>query len=631
MVDTSLIFNVIARDQASPVFEKLSGVAAAAGVAIGAALVMGLQGAMEKSKTDALLAAQLGGGPEMAAMFGKMSGHLYAAGFGETAADVNNALKTVWENGLVDEDAAAADIEKVTGLVMTAAGLMEEDTARVSAAVSQMMRTGMAGSAEEALDIIVRSTQQGINKSEDLLDTLNEYSTVFRVIGLDGKTSMGLISQALRAGARDSDTVADALKEFGIRAQDMSKTSQDAYKALGMNAQKSSDAVAKGGAGSAAVLDQVLTKLKAMPPSAERTALAVALFGTKAEDLGDALYAMDLGEAAAALGTVEGAAQKASDTIGKSAGAQLESFKRKAHEALISTMAKAIPYIEKVVSFLTKHQEIMVPLLSALAAFATIIGIIVVITKIAAAVQMAWNIAMALNPIGLIIIAIIALVAGIMILYAKVDWFREGINTFFGWIITAAKLWWSVFSAFWSTVGGWLIAAFQMWWTVFSTVWSTIINGVVSYVGWVIGRWEALIGFIRSLPGRVSAAASGMWDGLKSAFRSAINWIIYKWNSLSFRIPGISVPGLGQIWGGATLSTPDLPYLAKGGNIMAAGSVVVGDDGPEVLTLPKGAQVTPLNKANSGPQAVRIELVGERAMVEMFRRLMRTADLLQGR
>ena len=35
--------------------------------------------------------------------------------------------------------------------------------------------------------------------------------------------------------------------------------------------------------------------------------------------------------------------------------------------------------------------------------------------------------------------------------------------------------------------------------------------------------------------------------------------------------------------------------LAEGGNIEAAGRVLVGEQGPEFLDLPKGAKVTPLD------------------------------------
>ena len=44
-----------------------------------------------------------------------------------------------------------------------------------------------------------------------------------------------------------------------------------------------------------------------------------------------------------------------------------------------------------------------------------------------------------------------------------------------------------------------------------------------------------------------------------------------------------------------TFNAPQIPLLAKGGVIQSPGSVIVGEKGAELLTLPKGAQVTPLN------------------------------------
>jgi len=63
-----------------------------------------------------------------------------------------------------------------------------------------------------------------------------------------------------------------------------------------------------------------------------------------------------------------------------------------------------------------------------------------------------------------------------------------------------------------------------------------------------------------------------LWDGIKDSFKSAINFILAKWNALQFslrfpdKIFGIS---LGPLSGkGFTLDTPNIPLLAKGGVVM---------------------------------------------------------------
>jgi hypothetical protein len=98
------------------------------------------------------------------------------------------------------------------------------------------MRTGLAKNAQDALNIVTVGFQAGDDKAGDFLDTLNEYGTQFRKLGLDGKEATGLISQGLKAGARDGDLVADALKEFSIRAVDGSKTTKKGFEALGLSA-----------------------------------------------------------------------------------------------------------------------------------------------------------------------------------------------------------------------------------------------------------------------------------------------------------------------------------------------------------------------------------------------------------
>lgn len=114
-------------------------------------------------------------------------------------------------------------------------------------------------------------------------------------------------------------------------------------------------------------------------------------------------------------------------------------------------------------------------------------------------------------------------------------------------------------------------------------------------LGQVIQNFDAIVGFVKAMPGRIADAASGMWDGIKNAFKAAINWIIKAWNGLDFKLPEVDtrIPGVGKI-GGFTIGTPDIPMLAAGGTVTRRGLAVVGERGPELLDLNAGARVTPL-------------------------------------
>lgn len=325
-----------------------------AGLAIGQQVMDGVTQAMEQEVSHDLLSAQLGLTADESARAGEVAGKLWADAYGESMGDVDAAIKSVVHNIGGMRDASSADLQAVSAKAMDLSKILDEDVGATSRAVGKMIKTGLAKDATEAFDILTRGAQLGANEAEDLLDTFSEYSTMFRDIGLDGKTAMGLLSQGLQAGARDSDTVADALKEFAIRAQDASDTSINAFKSLGLNGKEMTAVFAKGGPEAAKGLDTVLDRLRNMKDPVERNATAVALFGTKAEDLGDALFALDPSQAVERLGQVEGATKRAGDAMADNAQTKLEQFKRGLQEKLVDFLGgTVIPKVEEFVNKLS--------------------------------------------------------------------------------------------------------------------------------------------------------------------------------------------------------------------------------------------------------------------------------------
>ncbi|MGY4098041.1 phage tail tape measure protein [Nocardia sp. R16R-3T] len=557
--------------------------------------------AMQTDKLNDKLAAQLGATPEMAEQFGHIAGQLYANAYGEDLGQVNDALKNVWQQGLVGENANDAEIQKVTASVMTLASAFDEDVSGAAAAVGTMLKTGMAPDAEAAMDILTRGFQQGADKGQDLLDTFVEYPTLFRSLGMDGQEAMGLISQALQAGARNADQVADALKEFQLRAIDGSDTTASAYQALGLDAQAMGAQIAQGGEAANQGLATVLERLRAMDDPLAQNAAAVGLFGTKAEDLAQALFAMDPTTAVASLGQVDGAAQKLDETLSDNTATTLEKFKRGIHEAMVEKMGEAVHWVEE-----NKTATMVLA-----GVFGTVAGAIVAVkvatiawntaqtvaagaTKAWTAVQWLWNAAMSANPLGLVVIAIAALVAGIVVAYQKSETFREIVQGAWEGIKTAALFVWdNVLKPFFSWWVGNLQKAGEiatwLWQNVIqpgfdgigaiiSGAWSNVIKPALDALGaawswigdkageakdWIVDKWNAMVDFVTELPGRVTSAASGLWDTIKESFKSAINWLIKAWNdfrlSFDFTIPIIDK----RIQ--FSIETPDIPMLAGGG------------------------------------------------------------------
>lgn len=661
--------------------DKLQLAAAAAGMLVAGALTMALTEAMEVDNAQAKLAAQLGS-ETWAKELGKVAGHMYTQGWGESVADNMQTIRAVMSSGLLDEDAATSEIEGVAVKARALADVFEQDVTATARAAGQMVRNGLARDANEAFDVLTRGFQQTGDQAGDMMDTWSEYSTQFRKLGLSGVQAMGLMTQGVKAGARDLDTVADALKEFAIRVADGSTTSADGFKAIGLNAKQMTAIFAKGGPEAAAALDLVLDRVRGLKDPVAREAAAVALFGTKAEDLQAALGKLDLSTAVNAMGDVAGAAEKMAGAVGNSAGAQFESFKRKVKEAIVHEVARAIPYLITMGEWANKNKDFIQPLVYTLGALAVVLGVITAAMKIAAVVQMIYNAAWFAWPGTWIILAVVALVAIFVVLWKKVDWFRNALTGTWNFIVSAVKLWWAVFSGVWKAIGGffadlfkgwwnlftgfwgpiynaimvplkawWTVFSafwgfigsffgtlFSAWWAVFSAIWgaifgtisdllktwwgvfsamwtkigeffaplfnlwkgifvgfwTAIFDGIGKAWGWISDKWNALVALVSGIKGRVASAAAGMWDGIKNAFRSAINWIINRWNGFSLRLPAISIPGLGQVWAGAVVNTPDIPYLAAGGSMLRGGVAMLGDRGPEAAFMPAGAVARPL-------------------------------------
>ncbi|MFE4514418.1 phage tail tape measure protein [Kitasatospora sp. NPDC056783] len=323
------------------------------GLAAAALLTKGFLDALDQGAINGKIQAQLGTTPEEAGRYGKAAGQLYAHGVTDNVEEAAQAISGVMRSGILPPDATNAQIESITGKVTDLSKTFELDLGQTSNAVGQMLKNGLAKDGTEALDILTVGMQKMGPRADDMADTMNEYSTKFRDLGLSAADAMGLMSQGMAAGARDTDTVADALKEFQIRATDGSKASTDAYKAIGLSAEDMTRKIAAGGPGAREGLQQVLDGIKAIKDPAERSQVAVGLFGTKAEDLGQSLLALDVNSAAKSLGETAGAAEKMGTALHDNAGAKIEQFKRSLEVGLTNFIGdQVIPVLVRFGSFL---------------------------------------------------------------------------------------------------------------------------------------------------------------------------------------------------------------------------------------------------------------------------------------
>lgn len=260
------------------------------------------------------------------------------------------------------------------------------------------------------------------------------------------------------------------------------------------------------------------------------------------------------------------------------------------------------------------------------------------------AAQWALNVAMDANPIGLIVIGIVALVAVFVLAWQHSETFRNIVMGAFhaiaaavGFVVGFIRDHWLLVLGFVLGPVGLIVGLVITHFTTIKNFIGTVVGGIVAYftwwrdlvvgaVQWVWDKWTAYIDFLFSIPGRVGGMFSGMWDGMKNAFRAVINWIIRAWNSLHFTVPSFDthIPGIGKV-GGENIGVPQIPELHSGGRTTAGGLVNMRP-GEEIVVLPPAASVIPyvddggvpipsIAQAMSGGSRQPVQLVVDRRVL----------------
>ncbi|MBO0880552.1 MAG: hypothetical protein J2P17_09445, partial [Mycobacterium sp.] len=178
---------------------------------------------------------------------------------------------------------------------------------------------------------------------------------------------------------------------------------------------------------------------------------------------------------------------------------------------------KIVPILQKAARFIKENSGWLIPLIG------IIIGIIGVI-KIWTAVQTALNLVMSANPIVLIVLAVIALVAGIIYLATKTQFFQ-----------TIWKAMTDAIAAAWNWVWGILKGIFNAIVGAFDAV----KNAITVAKDWIVARFNDVVNFITGIPGRIAAFGRIMFDSVKNAITAAKDWIVARFNDAITFITGL--------------------------------------------------------------------------------------------
>jgi phage-related minor tail protein len=132
---------------------------------------------------------------------------------------------------------------------------------------------------------------------------------------------------------------------------------------------------------------------------------------------------------------------------------------------------------------------------------------------------------------------------------------------------------------------------------IITTVWNTI-KSLTSSV------WNSIKSFVMTPVNAIRDAVpsafetmknkiSSVWEGVKNVIKAPLNAVISMINSFIGRINGLKIPDWVPGVGGKGINIPKIPMLAKGTNYFPGGYAIVGEQGPELVELPRGSKVYP--------------------------------------
>ena len=544
------------------------------------------------------------------------------------AKNLNQAVEDVFASGMVEsiDESKEAVIQlinqmpklknesskSIKDIILQAKSLEEtfgSDTEEtLKGANALMINYGMSG--QEAMDMITVATQNNLDKSHELGDNLAEYAIQFKQNGYSAQEMFEVLESGLKGGAYNLDKVNDLAKEFGIRISDGSI--QSAVQDLGGEWEELYTKMKDGGSSNEEIFAALAEKISKVGDDTQKATLVSTIFGSLGEDNAAKVIEAMAGlskETEGVKGTyddVTGASKKLADQL-----EETKTYQKAMNDLTVASIdvGKAFtPYIQMAADAISSFAQWFQSLDTNTKNWIVTIGLVVAavgptlvvlgtlagsVSKLAGGVQGFIGIWSKLGGLlGLsggwftvAVVAIGALVAGIIWAYNNVKWFHDGVNSFFKGVSDVAV---QIFNFLGKYLGGFfggVIANFNN----YVAAGKRVFNGFIDFItGVFTGNWSKAWDGVVNIFG-------GIFDGIVALAKAPINGLIGLINDFIGLANKIKVPKGVPIVGGKGIHFDKIPYLAQGGHLIN-GQAIVGEAGPELLTAKNGkTTVTPLS------------------------------------
>lgn len=501
---------------------------------------------------------------------------LAKAGFTDSGTAIDT-LTTIM-NAYGDASGSAADI---SDRLITAQNLGKTTVAELGSSMGKVIPTAaMYGvNLDNLASAYVTTTKNGISTAESttyINGMLNE-------LGKSGSTASDILKNKTGKSFKE-------LMDSGMSLTDALQIIQDAADSSGksMADMFSSQEAAKAAATITQHADDFTESMDAMAESGGKTAEAFAIVddttAASIEKLKTSVQnlAIQLGDILIpVVEEIVGHVQRVVDWLGSLDESQKKTIVTVA--AIVAAVGPALIVIGNVVGVVG---NIITGIGTAIQVIGTVVGIITgtVIPAITGFVA----------TVGIVPIAIVAAVAAVIAAIAlfgdQIQAVLQGVDDFLQ----------GVFATDWTNIFGPVLGeVLNAFFANVKNIWDSIkmvFDGIIDFIrGVFTGDWERAWTGVKEIFG-------GIFDGLKAVAKAPLNAIIGMVNMAISGINGV-IGGLNKIPGVNIGEIGKIPYLAKGG-VLSRGSAVVGEAGPELLTMSAGrAVVQPLTNNTTNNSA----------------------------
>ena len=459
--------------------------------------------------------------------------------------------------------------------VGTAAADVANKTKKLSAAAAGLL-TALGATAYKAAqtadELNTLSQQTGIST-----ESLQKMSYAADLVDVSVDTISGSMTKLKKNMASESEATVAAFESIGVATRDANgelRNSED-------------------------VFYDVLEGLSQVTNETERDTIAMQLFGKSADQLagiiddgGASLKA--LGEEAEQLGIIMD--QQTLDSL-NAVNDQIDKLKAQATGEIAAAGAKAMEALMPVFDAVIEKLSALLDWIGSLDE--SQIETILIIAAVIAAI----------SPIAGLIAGISGAITTFLTIWPQVQAVAAGIKAFalanpLVLVAAAVAALAVLIYTHWDQIKPLLEAA----WAKVKDVFGKIHDKITTVTDSIKSAFET-----------VRDTLAGVWDSIVNTAKSKLNAVITLVNSLITKLNGLGLKANGLLGtlGVSIPQIPQIPLLAEGG-ILSRGSAIVGEQGPEILTMNNGAaEVRPLQQTtntyntinNTSQRPVQVELV----------------------